>query len=292
MWGRSVYENVQKFLQFQLVVNVVALVLTFVAACLNHTPPLNPIMMLWVNLIMDTMGALALATEVPTRALLARRPYAASASLVTPRMWRFIAFNSALQLVLVLGLVEQGAALLGVNRSFLLATGKWLPAGRSTIADHTTAGTVEETEAAVLRLKADVDVYMSTFIFNYFVFAQIFNEFNARELGDDVFGALRGITGNPMFGAVIAVSVGLQALFVEFGGAFFKTTGLTAAHWGITVGLASTQLVVGALLRLVPVPTRAKDFASFYVDWFATTQAAAAPPDATRMSIVVRTPSA
>jgi hypothetical protein len=58
LWGRSVYDNVQKFLQFQLTVNVVALVITFLAAVLQHPPPLNPVMMLWVNLIMDTMGTL------------------------------------------------------------------------------------------------------------------------------------------------------------------------------------------------------------------------------------------
>ena len=63
MWGRSVYDNVQKFLQFQLTVNCVALALTFFAAVLQFEPPLNPVMMLWVNLIMDTMGALALVRE-------------------------------------------------------------------------------------------------------------------------------------------------------------------------------------------------------------------------------------
>ena len=56
LWGRSVYDNVQKFLQFQLTVNVVALALTFIAAVMQQQPPLNPVMMLWVNLIMDTMG--------------------------------------------------------------------------------------------------------------------------------------------------------------------------------------------------------------------------------------------
>jgi P-type E1-E2 ATPase len=56
LWGRSVYDNVQKFLQFQLTVNIVALAITFLSAVMQTTPPLNPVMMLWVNLIMDTMG--------------------------------------------------------------------------------------------------------------------------------------------------------------------------------------------------------------------------------------------
>lgn len=64
-WGRSVYDNIRKFLQFQLTVNIVALILVFVGACVHlGMQPLNAVQMLWVNLIMDTLGALALATEV------------------------------------------------------------------------------------------------------------------------------------------------------------------------------------------------------------------------------------
>ena len=60
IWGRSVFDNIRKFLQFQLTVNVVALTVTFISAVFGFDPPLNAVMMLWVNLIMDTMGALAL----------------------------------------------------------------------------------------------------------------------------------------------------------------------------------------------------------------------------------------
>jgi P-type E1-E2 ATPase len=62
MWGRSVYDNIRKFLQFQLTVNVVALSIVFIGSVAGFDPPLNAVMMLWVNLIMDTMGALALGT--------------------------------------------------------------------------------------------------------------------------------------------------------------------------------------------------------------------------------------
>ena len=88
LWGRCVYDNIRKFLQFQLTVNVVALVLVFIAACTTGSTPLNAIMMLWVNLIMDTMGALALATELPTPQLLNRRPYPLDAPLISGLMWR------------------------------------------------------------------------------------------------------------------------------------------------------------------------------------------------------------
>jgi Ca2+-transporting ATPase len=86
MWGRSVYDNIRKFLQFQLTVNVVALLIVFIGACGGFPPPLNAVMMLWINLVMDTLGALALATEAPTIKLLNRRPYRRQASLISKPM--------------------------------------------------------------------------------------------------------------------------------------------------------------------------------------------------------------
>lgn len=109
MWGRSVYDNIRKFLQFQLTVNVVALTIVFVGAVAGFDPPLNAVMMLWVNLIMDTMGALALGTEPPSLDLLKRRPYKRSANLVSRPMWRNIAFQSVFQIVLLLWMLFRGA---------------------------------------------------------------------------------------------------------------------------------------------------------------------------------------
>ncbi len=76
-----------------------------------------------------------------------------------------------------------------------------------------------------------------------------------------------------MFLAVIAISMGLQALFVEVGGDFFKTTGLTGTHWGYTIGLGALTLVVGVLLRFVPVPSRVSDYSSYFSEWFAEKEA-------------------
>lgn len=114
MWGRSVYDNIRKFLQFQLTVNVVALLLVFIGACAGFDPPLNAVMMLWVNLIMDTLGALALATELPHLSVLNRRPYKRDAPLVSRPMWRNILAQSAFQLILLLVLLFAGGDMFGV----------------------------------------------------------------------------------------------------------------------------------------------------------------------------------
>jgi magnesium-transporting ATPase (P-type) len=114
-WGRSVYDNIRKFLQFQLTVNLVALTLVFVAACSGTLTPLNAVQMLWVNLIMDTMGALALATEPPLDSMMDRKPYKRDASLISWPMWRNIWVQTVFQLIVVFVLLYGGASLFNVN---------------------------------------------------------------------------------------------------------------------------------------------------------------------------------
>lgn len=97
MWGRTVYDNIRKFVQFQLTVNVVALTIALIGAFTKFETPLKAVQLLWVNLIMDTMAALALGTELPTVELLNRRPYRLDASLISRIMWKNIFSQSVLQ---------------------------------------------------------------------------------------------------------------------------------------------------------------------------------------------------
>ena len=97
LWGRSIYDNIRKFLQFQLTVNLVALTIAFIGAISQKGTPLKAVQLLWVNLIMDTMAALALGTERPTRALLARKPYGRNGTLISYIMWRNIIGQSLYQ---------------------------------------------------------------------------------------------------------------------------------------------------------------------------------------------------
>lgn len=215
-WGRCVFDNVRRFLQFQLTVNVVALTVTFLGALLNFGTPLNAVMMLWVNLIMDTMGALALATEKPHADLFKRKPYALDESLISPTMWRNVLVQSAFQL-----------ALFG-----------WL-----------LGGALE----TVLQVPADQEVRRNTVLFNTFVACQLFNEFNARSIGNDA-NVLSGVFGNSWFIGVIVFTVLAQFLIVTFGGGFTRTCPLTADEWMITTGLGALSLPVGVIMRLLPVP--------------------------------------
>ncbi|KAL0457128.1 UNVERIFIED_CONTAM: putative calcium-transporting ATPase 13, plasma membrane-type [Sesamum latifolium] len=116
-WGRSVYINIRKFIQFQLTVNVAAMAINFVAAVSTGETPLTPAQFLWVNLIMDTLGALALATEKPTDELMNRPPVGQSDPLITNIMWRNIVGLAAYQIAVILALKFKGKSIFGVDEN-------------------------------------------------------------------------------------------------------------------------------------------------------------------------------
>lgn len=151
MWGRNVYDSISKFLQFQLTVNVVAVLTAFIGACSVSDSPLKAVHMLWINLIMDTLASLALATEVPTEELLQRKPYGRKKSLISRTMVKNIVLHAAYQLVVLMVFLFKGPAIFGIP------SGLHAP------------------------LFAPPSVHF-TIIFNTFVMMTLFNEFNARKV--------------------------------------------------------------------------------------------------------------
>ena len=105
MWGRNVYDAIAKFLQFQLTANFVAGIFSVVCAGTIQVVPLKAVQMLWVNLVMDTLASLALATEPPTEALLERKPYGRDKSILSFTMVRNILFHAIYQLLVLFLLV-------------------------------------------------------------------------------------------------------------------------------------------------------------------------------------------
>uniref|UniRef100_A0A672P8M7 Calcium-transporting ATPase n=1 Tax=Sinocyclocheilus grahami TaxID=75366 RepID=A0A672P8M7_SINGR len=142
MWGRNVYDSISKFLQFQLTVNVVAVIVD---------SPLKAVQMLWVNLIMDTFASLALATEPPTEALLLRKPYGRNNPLISRTMMKNILGHAVYQLIIIFTLLFVG------EKIFDIDSGRNAPL-HSPPSEH------------------------YTIIFNTFVLMQLFNEINARKI--------------------------------------------------------------------------------------------------------------
>ncbi|KAK4405773.1 putative calcium-transporting ATPase 13, plasma membrane-type [Sesamum angolense] len=115
-WGRCVYNNIQKFIQFQLTVNVAALAINFVAAVSAGEVPLTAVQLLWVNLIMDTLGALALATENPTKELMKKNPVGRNEPLITNVMWRNLLAQALYQISVLLTLHFKGEDIFHVTK--------------------------------------------------------------------------------------------------------------------------------------------------------------------------------
>ncbi|CAD6262405.1 unnamed protein product [Miscanthus lutarioriparius] len=219
-WGRSVYANIQKFIQFQLTVNFAALIINVVAAVSSGNVPLNAVQLLWVNLIMDTLGALALATEPPTNHLMERPPVGRREPLITNIMWRNLIIMALFQVSVLLTLNFKGVSLLQLKN------------------DDT----------------AHADKVKNTFIFNTFVLCQVFNEFNARK--PDELNIFKGISGNHLFIGIIAITVILQALIVEFLGKFASTVKLSWQLWLVSIGLAFFSWPLAFVGKFIPVPRR------------------------------------
>ena len=178
MWGRNVYDSIAKFLQFQLTVNVVAVVCAFVGACVVAESPLRAVQMLWVNLIMDTLASLALATEPPTEELLERKPYGRTKPLISRTMMKNIIGHSIYQLTIIFVLLFAGPQLFDME-SGISGSAQFKPTQHFTM------------------------------IFNAFVLMTLFNEINSRKIHGER-NVFKGFFSNPIFYGIWIVTLCLQ----------------------------------------------------------------------------------
>ncbi|KAK3414947.1 hypothetical protein EUGRSUZ_H00522 [Eucalyptus grandis] len=116
-WGRCVYDNIQKFIQFQLTVNVAGLLINFVAVVSSGDVPLTAIQLIWVNLIKDILGAFALSTERPTKELMAKPPVGLTEPLITNVMWGNLVGQAIYQVAILLTLQFKGKSIFGVDKA-------------------------------------------------------------------------------------------------------------------------------------------------------------------------------
>ncbi|KAK7927668.1 Calcium-transporting ATPase 2 [Apiospora marii] len=211
-WGRAVNDAVQKFLQFQITVNITAVLLAFISAVSNREMKsvLTAVQLLWLNLIMDTFAALALATDPPTEKILDRLPQPKSAPLITVNMWKMIIGQAVFQLTATLILHYAGRQILSYP-----------------------------------------DLEVDTMVFNTFVWMQIFNEFNNRRL-DNKFNIFEGVLRNKFFIVINCIMVAAQIAIIFVGGAAFSITPINGTQWAICIVLALVTLPWAIVIRLCP----------------------------------------
>ncbi|XP_018432276.1 PREDICTED: plasma membrane calcium-transporting ATPase 2-like [Nanorana parkeri] len=220
MWGRNVYDSISKFLQFQLTVNVVAVIVAFTGACITQDSPLKAVQMLWVNLIMDTFASLALATEPPMESLLLRRPYGRNKPLISRTMMKNILGHAVYQLTIIFTLLFAGETFFDID------SGRNAPL-HSPPSEH------------------------YTIVFNTFVMMQLFNEINARKIHGER-NVFENIFKNPIFCAVVVGTFAAQIVIVEFGGKPFSCSSLTLAQWFWCIFIGIGELLWGQFICSVP----------------------------------------
>ena len=243
IYGRNIYDNIRKFLQFQLSVNFCACILVFICACVGNETPLTPIQMLWVNLIMDSLGSLALATEPPYEELLQREPTKRNESIINGRMWKHIIIQSLCQIILLVILYflapkfvkEQNLVRLAENRVLKFCYNdypgedvdhivygtdiKWPRTGRLVHANKLFCGKytykLNLKEAYKEYVNSNCATVHMSLIFNIFVFYTLFN------IGKSPFHIVN--------------------------------EGFTGEQWGICIGFSAVTFVVSFLVKLIPI---------------------------------------
>ncbi len=284
IYGRNIYDNIRKFLQFQLTVNFCACLLVFICACIGNETPLTTIQMLWINLIMDSLGSLALATEPPYEELLNREPTKKEESIINGKMWKHIGFQSIIELVLLILLYlyapkfikEDDPVRLAENRLIKLCYGK-LPGGTSE--ENIIFGTSPKWENKIKKKSSVTEYFCGKYyekndlslayeeytrvnsgtthmaiVFNVFVIYTLFNQFNCRVIDDSLNIFIR--MGSNLFFPIITIcELALQILLIEFGKNAFKCTerGLTLIQWLIVIGFSAITFVLSFIIKFIPI---------------------------------------
>lgn len=224
MWGRSLYQNIQRFILFQMTVNVAACLIVLAGAFLGTDTPLTVTQMLWVNLIMDTFAAMALASLPPSARVMHEKPRDRSSFIIDKAMGRGILIVGGLFFVILLVLyyLFHTYNIRSMTDLFSLSMVDGLPT---------------------------ITRYEQSLFFTLFVWLQFWNMFNARAFksGRSAFH-FKGARGFVLIALVILVG---QLFIVNFGGEMFSVTPLTWKDWLLTFVLTSPVLLIGELVRVV-----------------------------------------
>ncbi len=282
IYGRNIYDNIRKFLQFQLSVNFCACILVFVCACIGNETPLTPIQMLWVNLIMDSLGSLALATEPPYEELLNRAPTRRNESMINGKMWKHIVMQSLIQIILLIifyliapeFIKEDNLVRSAENKIIQFCYTKY--PGKDT--DHIIYGTEIKwviegklknqykhycgsysnrptlADAYLEYVKSNSATTHMCLIFNIFVFYTLFNQFNCRVIDDSLNIFIR-INRSLLFPLICLLEMALQVVIIFVGNSPFHivSSGLTGTQWGICIGFSAITFVVSLITKFIPV---------------------------------------
>ena len=260
IYGRSIYENIRKFLQFQLTVNFSACILVFLCSCIGNDTPLTSIQMLWVNLIMDSLGSLALATEPPYQELLNRKPTDRNESIINGKMWKHISCQSICEIAILLILYLIAPKFIDEDKDDILGSAvqlkgcfsilpgdaesekkiiygnrnKWSHDHKFDLNNIFCRGICKDVDEDTLNRWNETsmnDFYVHyvnyyggtthmTLIFDVFVCYTLFNQINCRII-DDSFNTFKRINKGIMFCIVTLTELAIQIILSQVGNQVF-----------------------------------------------------------------------
>ncbi|MDR3269605.1 MAG: calcium-translocating P-type ATPase, PMCA-type [Tannerella sp.] len=230
MWGRSLYQNIQRFILFQMTINVAACLIVLTGAFLGTESPLTVTQMLWVNLIMDTFAALALASLPPNDKVMNDKPRKTTDHIINRAMTKSILGAGLAFVLLLFGLLQYFKH-----------------------ADITSLSAFGLTDFAQRYFDFSagngLSAYELSLFFTIFVMLQFWNMFNAKAFmtGKSAFAALGQCKGFLSIAFVIIVG---QWIIVTIGGEMFNVTMLHPKDWAIIIGSTSIVLWIGEIRRL------------------------------------------
>ena len=224
MWGRSLYKNIQRFVLFQMTVNVAACLIVLAGSFMGMESPLTVTQMLWVNLIMDTFAAIALASLPPSKSVMDEKPRPREAFIINPAMWKSIIGTGIIFFL------------------FLVALLYYL--------EHTDITSLTQIGRVPFGVgDGDLTPYELSLFFTIFVFLQFWNMFNTRAFASHQSAFhFKGCSG--FIGIALAILLG-QVAIVSIGGQFFSVTPLRFTDWLIIIGGTSVVLWAGELIRII-----------------------------------------
>jgi len=220
-WGRALYENIQRFIVFQLTINVSALMIAFLGPFLGVKPPFTVLQLLWINVIMDTFAAIALCSEPPREGLMSARPKRRDESIVTTAMRGTILSTAIFYVVVMLAL------LMGMQHL------DWFKGEGETSKEF-----------------PQLSLRQVAIFFTVYVFFQVWNQINCRSLTPARSG-LRGLLANPIFLAIASMTVVGQILIVTLGGSIFEVEPLDILDWLMIAGATTSVLLFSEIVRQI-----------------------------------------
>lgn len=231
MWGRSLYRNIQRFIMFQLTVNVAACLIVLIGSYAGIQSPLNVIQMLWVNLIMDSFAAVALASLPPSNDVMHENPRNRASSIISPQMARSIIATGVIFFIIM-----------GVMLYYF---------------DHTDLQSLTQIGTTAWHNATEMNPHEVSIFFTTFVLLQFWNMFNVRAFatGKSIFS----LTYGKGFVTIMALILFGQVAIIQLGGPFMGVVPLSLADWLIITISTSTVALIGEAMRRLqnsPTPNR------------------------------------